>query len=291
MKKGSGHLKPKRPLASIVFSVQGKVRHNVEVPPRTQKDLELAVGKKFIGAMIHFQGITLEGIEPVEAEGDLVVRTEDGIFVTLQIAEVVDQMMRRINEQRNSYAALLLSEYPDVVGVFTGCRLTIVDNGSEPFLPHASSKKGRRNLQDLVYKMEELGDSLPTLRIGKMRVRKWLLNPSGVELSVICERIAESNAGLPPQVSWTGGYVVEAGYRRTLIAKVVKDKIKQGYSKPSGEFWLLMYSSDIIPQPDDPEVLEASAILENNDHPFDQAWFIFPYPNQDLGHLVKLWPR
>jgi len=273
-----------------MFPKQGRVRYNIEALPRTQKELELVIGRKFVRAMAHFHQVNLDEVEPVEGEGDLVTRRDDGTTITIQMAEAVDQITRRIRDQRETYVAVLLSEYPEVVDLFSGCRVTIVDNGSEPLMPRVGSKQGLRDMRDLVAKLRGIGESLQTLQVGKIRVRKLLLDPSKIELRVMCERIVEIGDGLPSQITWTGGYITQESHRRTLIANVVEDKIRRGYTKPEGEYWLVVYSSDIIPRATDAEIVEATSRLKGMVHPFDQAWFIFPYPNWDLGHIVRLWP-
>ena len=98
--EGKVPLKPDRPLASIVFSDEGKVSRNIEHPPRTQKELELAIGSKFLYSLAHFQATHLSDLKSVEGRADLVAHREDGAAVLIQVAEVVDQAMRRINEPR-----------------------------------------------------------------------------------------------------------------------------------------------------------------------------------------------
>ncbi len=198
--------------------------------------------------------------------------------------------MRRINEQRASYSAQLIANYPEVVHRFPGCRLIIVDGGSEPLLPKIHTKNGQAHLSEIAEQLHRLSDGISTLEVGKTRVRRYEIGPSHMAIWVRCKRVANSEAGIPPQLNWTGGYVPDVDYFRTLLADSVRAKITAGYSKPTEEFWLLLCSSDIIPQHDDAQVVEAAAALEG-DHPFDQVWFLFPYSNQNLGHLVKIWPR
>lgn len=235
-KKGSHPLKPDRPLASIVFSDQGRVSRNIEHLPRTQKDLELAVGKKFLRSLQHFRGIRLTDLEAEEGLGDFLALTEDRTQVLVQITEAVNQLLREINEQRASYSAGLMVEHAEVVRRFSGCRLTIGDRGSEPLLLKMNSKMGQTHLSEIAARLDGLANNITTLGVGKIRFRKYMIEPAGVEISVLCERIATEESGIPTQMSWGGGYVPNGDYRRMILAECMRAKITAGYSKPIGEY-------------------------------------------------------
>jgi len=286
----SGPLKPEHPLASIVFSDTGRVSQNIEQLPRTQKDRELAIATKFVRSLKRFRGIDLYDIEPDEGQADFLARFESGDGVLIQVARVIDQSMRRINEQRVSYLERLGVEYSDLIRMFLGCRLSIVDSGSEPLLPRVDRKEGIAALSELAAKLSKFARDIETLAIGKIRSRNHKIGPGSVVVTFMCERVAAPEADVPAQLSWTGGYVPHREYREMLLAEAVRSKIALGYSKPEEDYWLLLYSSDIIPRSDDAEVAEAKTLLDTKVHPFDQVWFLFPYANQELGHLVKVWP-
>jgi len=289
VKKKTNPLKPSRTLATVVFPKKGKVYKNIEALPRTQKELELAIGQKFVKSLFHFHQIDLEEVRPIEAEGDLTTKRDDGKLITIQMTEVVDQGMRQIRDQRDSYRELLLTKHHDIADLFDGCRVSIVDSGTIPLLPKPNSKKGLQIVSDLAIELRRIGELISTLQVGKIRTRKIFLGPRNVELGIICERIVEKDQGLSSQFIWSGSYLINQDLRQNLIANVVLEKIKMGYIKPKGEFWLVIYSLDITPMPNDIEIIEATRRLQETIHPFDQVWFIYPYPNLDLGHIVNLW--
>lgn len=286
MVRKSAPRKPDRPIASIVFSKKGKVRLNVEHLPRTIKDLELSIGDKFAEAMAHFHQQTLINLMPSEGQDDFTCQREDGTTVRVQVVEAVDQLMWRLEEQRKSYSERLL---PEVAQLISGCRLTIVDMGHKPTLPPIGSKEGLCCLKELVAHIHELGvDDLP---VGKRRVRKCSVGSLRISIVLDCERFAPSESNLPMQLHWSGGWVIIDDERRSIIADTIAKKIQQHYSKPREEFWLLVYSRDVLATEESPEITEAVGLLKQTQHPFDEVWFFFPYSNRKLGHLVRIWPR
>jgi hypothetical protein len=38
-------------------------------------------------------------------------------------------------------------------------------------------------------------------------------------------------------------------------------------------------------------ILKAREILEAKEHNFDEAWYIFPYADHNLGVINKIWPE
>ena len=287
----SGPLKPDRPLASIVFSKRGKVSRHIEHLPRIKKTLELAIAQKFVHSLEHFWEIELTGVTQAEGQGDFLVCKTTGSPILVQITEVVSQQMREINEQRSTYTAHILEEYSSLLEGFSGCRLIITDDGVGRTLPQVDSKHGQANLSDIAKSLGEMANGISSLELGKIRVRRYGIEPSKTQIIVTCERLRPPNAGFQSIFNWTGGYVPDPTSYRDILAERVRAKIDLGYEKPAGEYWLLLYSSDILPMSDSPEVAEAANVLEATTHPFDQVWFLFPYPNQDLGHLVKIWPK
>ena len=258
--------------------------------PRITKELELSIGDKFIGAMAHFHKQVLINLAPSEEQDDFTCQREDGTLIRVQVVEVVDQLMRRLEEARKSYSEKLVSDFPDFAQLFSGCRLTITDAGCEPTLPSIRSKEGILCLNELAFHIKNLGEGLGNLSMGKRRVRKYSIGPSGATIFLVCERFAPNEGDLSLQLHWSGGRAITGDERLPIIADVVAKKIRLHYSKPREEFWLLVYSRDVFATAEAPELLKAMNLLKQTKHPFDQVWYFFPYSNKKLGHLVQIWP-
>jgi hypothetical protein len=52
----------------------------------------------------------------------------------------------------------------------------------------------------------------------------------------------------------------------------------------------LAYSIDTLFREDDPDIVESQRLLGTSRHPFDEAWFLYPYAEVDLGALIYVWP-
>jgi hypothetical protein len=112
------------------------------------------------------------------------------------------------------------------------------------------------------------------------------------EVSILIERILPAGEPVRLEFSWAGG---GPSYRtdtsRGLLTQAVQSKIVKQYAKPAiGKLILLAYSIDTVLQDNDPDVSESRRILESSQHPFDDAWFIYPYADTELGALVRIWP-
>ena len=239
--------------------------------------------------MSHFCRQALVNVTPSEEQDDFTCQRENGTRIKVQVVEVVDQLKRKLEEQRKSYSEKLISDFPAIAQSLSGCRLTVVDTGQEPVLPPVKSKEGLRCLNELATHIQNLGvENLPA---GKRRVRKHSIGSARTSVSFVCERLTSTESSLPMQLHWSGGRFVdnESEYR-LLIANTIAKKIHMRYSKPKEEFWLLVYSRDVLATAKSPEIREAAILLKKAQHPFDKVWFLFPYSNQKLGHLIQIWP-
>ena len=125
-------LKPDRPLSSIIFSDSGKVRLATERLPRTQDELELAIGRKFLGALAHFQNRRLTDLTKGAGRGDLLCLDEGRSEIKIQVVEAVDPIASTLMQRRRAYSEALLVNAADVLERFAGCRLFFIDSGNVP---------------------------------------------------------------------------------------------------------------------------------------------------------------
>lgn len=284
-------LKPDRPLASFVFPKKGKPRRAIEHLPRTQDELEVAVGRKFTGSLSHFLGRNLSELVSGAGRGDLLCRDEKGSVIKIQVVEVVNQNLRKLSEMRNNYSEYISKRHAVVLNKFRGCAVTLVDVGDPPYLASIRSTLGQSCAKQLVQWLSDIGNEIDTLECKKIRSRRLTVTPFQREVSVTVERYLPAEDSAPMSFSWSGG---GPGYRvdqpRNLLPSAVRGKINKHYPKPQEEFWLLAYSTDTLLHGDDPDIEQTASLLSDLDHPFDQAWYFYPYNNVDLGHVVHVWP-
>lgn len=291
----SDRRKPQKPIRNpthLVFPKAGPVRREVEELPRKQEDLEFTVGRKFLGALQHFKGVQFHDLCRGSEPADLMCQSPDGYPVGLQIIEVINQDLRQLQHMRSSYREALVQTLGEELLLFNGCRVSLVDSGDPPYLPQVTSTDGQACLRVLAEHVQKIAKDIHTLEVGKMRShRAKTLSPER-EVSVLVERILPAGEPVRLAFSWTGG---GPSYRtdisRGLLTQAVRSKIAKRYAKPAiGKFVLLAYSIDTLLQDDDPDVAESRRILEASQHPFDDAWFIYPYVDEELGALVHIWP-
>jgi hypothetical protein len=282
---------PDRPLSVLVFPKTGRPYMRVEHPPRDQKELEFALGRKFIGALAHFQGIRLSKLTicPASEEpGDLICVDEKGRAIKIQVAELIDHSPRRLKEMRGSYVESIRNQYGNVFVLFSGCRVSLVDSGEEPYLPHIHTSQGQECLRKLVTELESFAYEIGALAINRMRTRN--IQISKKRIGVVCIRFASAGKDVPFQFAWDGG---GPPYRkdvsRRLLYTTVTGKVEKHYSKPTEPFWLLTYSTDTLFDEQDPDIEESRHLLDSTRHPLDAVWYLYPYTNEELGHVLRVW--
>src|SRR3989338_1284933 len=121
--------KPLRNPSHIVFPRTGALYPVVEQLPREQENLEIALGRKFLGALGKFESIQPDGLARGTEPADLTCKCPDGTPVHVQIVEVIDQRLRELRHMRSSYRDALLVALGGTLCLFSGCRVSLVDSG------------------------------------------------------------------------------------------------------------------------------------------------------------------
>ena len=217
--------KPDRPLRAVVVA-KNAAWPQVEHLPRVQEDLELAVGRKFVGAMADFLGIP-DGLSVGHGEGDLIAKSPDGRLVTIQVVEMVDNLRRPQGEMRASYFPAVKAVAGLAVFV-RGCEVTLVDSASEPILPRLRSQAGRECLEQMVGALKAAGQDALLLPPGRSWFGRVAIGMEGFRLDVVVKRVAPSDAGVHATLEWSGG----AASRENLLTKTIQGKLAMHYSRP-----------------------------------------------------------
>jgi hypothetical protein len=259
----------------------------VEQFPRDQEDLELALGRKFLGALGRFKDIQLEGLARGSEPADLTCRSPEGTVIELQIVEVIDQRLRELRHMRSSYRDALLRELDGDLYVFSGCRVSLVDSGDPPYLPSVSSTEGRGCVRLLAEHIRRVGSEIHTLEPRKIRSRRTKTKDPEREIWVLIRRFFPAGGSVPFELRWEGG---GPSYRtdvpRGLLPAAVQSKIDKQYTKPASvKFVLLAYSVDSLLRKDDPDIAEAQRLLETSSHPFDRSGSSTRTPRRSLDIL------
>lgn|GEM_PF-3507894 len=286
-------LKPARNPGHWVFPKEGPVRRIIEEFPRVQEDIEFTVGKKFLGSLNHFKNIYYENLRTGDEPADLVCSTRDGSRVNIQVVEVVDRQLRQLQRMRSSYREALLMNLGEEIMAFNGCRVSLVDSGDPPYLPAPDSNVGQDCLEILLKHIRNVASDIHTLEVGKIRSRSTMTANPARKIGMIIERKMVPANPARLEFHWEGsGPSYRVDISRGLLSEAVQTKIDKSYAKPrDGTFILLVYSIDSLITKDDPDVIESKRLLETNDHPFDEIWYIYPYAERKLGSIFRIWPN
>ncbi len=291
----ASHNKPKKPVRNPVVYVlpkKGPGYPKEEQMPRVQEELELTVGKKFVGALKHFKGIELHDLHHGPEPADLICQTAEGDQIAIQVVEVVDLQLRQVDDMRASYRNALVKTLDKNLLLYNGCRVTLCDSGEPPYLPKVSTPQGQVCLMRIAHSILEMAKGVDTLDIGGYKgIRVKIFNPKR-SISIGVERVIPAADPVRLEFTWTGGGpAYYSDKSRGLLTRAVQTKLAKHYVKPNiGKFILLLYSIDFSLEMDELDLRDARQLLNSAKHPFDDVWFIYLYPQEELGALTLIWP-
>jgi hypothetical protein len=289
-------LKPDRPLVGIMFPEYGRPHRIIEHMPRTQDELELAVGEKFIGSLAQFYGRKYSDLRSGAGHGDLcgdlLSHDEQGLLIKIQVVEVINQNIRKLREMRKDYREYIIANHGTIFEALRGCTVKLVDDGNPPYLPNIKTQDGRDCASQLVEWLSDLGKDIKSLECKKIHRRKITLVPHQREVSVKIERLYPFDNNAKFYFKWSGsGPSWRADKPRNLLPTAIENKINKHYSKPEEPFWLLAYSIDTwYYEEGDPDIQKSVTLLNETEHPFDEVWYFNPCVNINLGSIIHIWP-
>lgn len=288
-------LKPDQQVGAVVFPGRpGPVRYKSEPLPRDKTDLELAIGRKFIGAL-HDSGIAeLSDLKSVKSEADLadlLCRDADGNRIGLQITELVDSHRARLDAVRKSYVEKLNERHATKLGAFSGCRVALHDDRSKD-LPKPDSQAGRTVVGALANHLLMTASRAERLPVGRAFARRFVIDEISVSCS--CERFYERTTEANYSLEWAPLTSYRKCEHDELLLKPIRGKLNKHYAEPHYEFWLIVYSIKFfLSSFDTAAIARAAGLLDSNTHPFDEVWFLTPvyHRDRDLGDIKQIWSR
>ena len=283
-------LKPDRPTGAVIFPKSGPIRFETEHLPREQKALEMAVGRKFIGALSHFGHGILADLRPGDEPADLLCTAPEGHFIAIQITELIDVIGATLNANRDLYFKSMLNICSEIMSLFSGCAIEIMDDGSTNFFAPLSRPAGRTMLDQLSGFLADFSKDVHTLGLKKIRTRKRNIGSSQNTVFIACQRHVDAAPNIGYFIRWGRQRSYAASERDSILPSTVRQKIAKSYHKPNDEFWLVVYAIDLIFMADDNAITLTSALLDESPHPFNKVWFFHPYHGRDLGHVIRMWP-
>ena len=285
--------KPSQPLGHIVFPKKGPVRKVIEALPEDKEELEEAVVTKFAGALTHFEGRHIQNITKADPWPDF-EGTEGTGTVGIEIVELVNKRHNILRSIQQAYEVAILNTLGDRVEMFSGLDITLDDNYQTPPYPNVNSVECRTIVETFVSNLLVSAPELERYAFRKVFIRRWQDDAESPKIGIHGHRIAGKEAGLPAHIRFFGSFPESADRVVYLLAEAVAHKVAKSYTKyTKGSLTLLVYEvGSISVEPGESQaILKAREILEANEHNFDEAWYIFPYADRDLGAINKIWPR
>jgi hypothetical protein len=284
--------KPPRFPSHLVFPKKGPVRPVTEALPRSQRELELAIGHKFLGALRHFHNVRFGNLSYGVEPADLHAVDDRGIQVHIQIVEAVNSCLIQLTEMRKTYLSALRDDSEQIFDQFSGCSVKIVDTGDPPYLPNINTRIGQQVYTQIRQKIVEIGESIGDLPVGRLTHRQMQVIEPFRSLSLLITRYEEPSTVERFVLDWSGaGPSYQIDLPRDILPAAVRSKLKKHNTPTEGRFILLVYSIDTLFTEDDPDIGESHRLLSTKPHPFDEAWYLYPYAEHELGHLIQLLPR
>ncbi len=285
--------KPSSPLGHIVFPKKGPVRKVIEQLPENKEGLEQAIVNRFAGALTHFYKRHIENIEKSDPWPDF-EGYEGKDTIGIEIVELVNSRHNILRRTQEEYQAAILEQMGDSVNLFSGLHITLNDSYQMPPYPKVNSPEGQEIVTIFVENLVECADEIANYEVGRVFIREWQKEDGKPKIAIYGRRIAPREAKLPPQIGFLGTFPESLDKVRSLLAEVVQHKIDKSYtSYEKGHLILLVYEVGTISvDPGNSEAIHrAQNVLENNQHHFDEVWYIFPYAERNLGALHKVWPK
>lgn len=281
--------KPKVIISTAAFSKNGEVQLLEETLPRTQSDADKWAVENFISSLKTKANFELKISPEKEEPADVICETTSGEVIKIQVTEAVDLLNRSLEEVRYSYTQAIASDR-SLVSSFSGCKITLSDNGERPVLPPIKTRFGEIALREIKDQLLEFAQELSHLESGKIYIRKWNIGRDNIVVHCVCKFY-----GLPEMktsISWSGARVVKSMDEDVLfIRNAIQQKINKNYSKPQEEFWLLVYGANLPPIALDADYKASKYLLTQKENPFDKVWFLYPIASLGKGILHLIWER
>ena len=282
--------KPSSPLGHIVFPGKGKPYQVIETLPDSSDDLESAIVRKFIGALKHFENRELCDLQRGNVWPDFRCK-ERGQIIGIEIVEVVNQVHAKNRHIQDRYLKRIRELIDDVYACLAGLRIDLIDGYQQPPYPSLTTKAGRLLSQFIADNLKAEIENLE--RLQGLCVRRWQKGPTVPEAGAFIRRTAPLSSGSPAVLRFQGTFSDRLNIVENLLKSAIEGKINKNYPELSeGKLWLLAYEVfgvSVVPRPSTALDL-AEKLLQSREHPFDEVWYIFPYAQQTLGHIEKVWP-
>ena len=267
------------------------MRKVIEPLPDNKDELETSVIEKFKGALLHFERREIENVKKADPWPDFEAK-EGSDTIGIEVVELVNRQHNILHSFQQKYETAILERLGDKISLFNGLHITLNDNYQTPQYPKVKSLKGQQIVEAFVSNLVNCVDELRNLKVGQTFVRNWQNEDNKPKIGIFGRKGVPKNATLLQHIDFFGSFPESEKNVRSLLAKTVQHKIEKLYTPyDKGRLLLLVYEvgSISVEMGGQGLIKRAQEILEQNEHPFDEVWYIFPYAKPKLGALYKVW--
>lgn len=284
--------KPTATLGHIVFG-RGKPHAQLERLPDTKDELELAVVRKFAGALAEMEQRHLTNLRRVDAWPDFAAE-EAGRPVGIELVEVVNGKHAVKRARQLEYLARLEQLLADVLPLLSGLSITFDDRDQNPPYPPLCTKQGIALAQSIADHLRSTVPLLEQTALGQLFQHRWQSGSYAPVTGIYGRRFAPMKSSAPLRLLFAGTFSEYVRVSESLLAATVFRKVKRSYQKyADGSLWLLAYEVGTmsVGAPPSRAAHLAQIVLSRRKHPFDEVWYLYPYARPlELGSMERVWP-
>jgi hypothetical protein len=283
------------PLGVVEMSGRG-VRPIIEYLGKTKEEIEASIIHKFAGALKHFESRKLTEIKKIHSHD---FRAKEGDLIwDIELTDIVEPRHAATFSIRSQYHEEIMKRLPVKRDYLSGIDILIDDHNQNPRFPKASSQSGSEIIDTIISTLAGMQSglsSLPTNRwfsvdlSSKKAIRR--------QLKLVFRKL-ETMKGFT-RIGFSHAY--SGTYQEYIeqVLKAIKIKYKKNYSKNS-KILIMLVLYDLIGYhfvrtlrgysfEYKKEMQLCREFLARNDHPFKQVYYFHPFPQKDIGHLVRIW--
>ncbi|MFH1929783.1 MAG: hypothetical protein ABIK79_16690 [Chloroflexota bacterium] len=283
--------KPTQPLGHIVLPKKGRPYKVIEVLPDVNEDIEETIVKKFIGALQRFEGRYLSTCTRGDPWPDFEAHEGDK-RVGIEITQVIDIEHAKYRSVQEDYWERVLDLISDILPRLSGLHITLDDGYQNPPYPPLRTKQGRELALSIANYLRRVVDHLERIPPGRLFRYRWQGGSGACVVGAFGQRLTPPEPAQHVVIKFFGSFPQDVQAKNRLLSDTIQRKMDLHYAEYSeGKLWLLAYEvgSLSVGPPPSPSIQQARDLLGRNSA-FDEVWYMFPYAQEDIGAIFRVWP-
>lgn len=252
---------------SLLVFTQGSPELHIDSIPEFKTVQELEVGNRFIRALSAL-GVDAVLISQTDDRADIVVQIGNGENVEVQLTECRDVQSRLLAARRNHYEGRIQAAFQqDDNHIPMQHCVTIWADDLACALPMPRAEGEAEVVKYCC------GMVIEAVRRGTATHHFAPIGTTGWQKFGLLISVGPSSSDAP-QIRWPVSRSYGIDDRTNALRSVIARKLQQQYQKPTGQFWLVIYSSDYSVEDFDltqPVLIEA---IRETKATFSRLWYL-----------------